>query len=293
MADRDRVEVPRIERLTQVGVEPIEIWDLLIGDGKILWERQDDPLVVAAAIAQLRAGTAVSRSSGPVTAATGIERVFLTGGRLADEHLTQALTSELGRLGMAATCSSDAVFGAAAAAAEVFPDSLIIDVGQTQVKVVSHAGQTTWPRDVAVLPVAEVDASDRVFRIDEQREEFVDMVRCAIDALHDRAGGCSDGVVLALPCTLEPDGAGGIGLGASSYVGMAGDHQRLRDLVALVPRASWRVLNDAELAVFAARRVQSIEPAAFAGDRQLVITFGFGLGGCVWDQRQGPFDDAR
>lgn len=266
-----------IKRLIVAGAEPIEIWDLVTDDGDILWNRQHEPQAVANAIESLRAGRAVSRSEGPITAAIGVDSVFLTGGQLLDAQRTRSLVDRLRRTEVRVRCARDPVFGAAAAGSDVWPDALVIDVGQTQVKVVSQRHWAAHSRDLTTLPIHDhatepaVTASERR----AQRDAFVDMVAQAIDRVTALGQQRWSQVVLAMPCSIETDAGGHVRLGGSSFVGMAGDSVRLEQLAELIPEADWWVLNDAELATFAAGA------APQPGERELVVTFGFGLGGCV------------
>jgi hypothetical protein len=196
---------------------------------------------------------------------------------------------------MRVDCWPDPVFGAAAAAIRLWPDALMIDVGQTQVKVVTSTRRVTRLRDLALLPIRDDDTDDRSAGGDvgrgssSQRAAFVDMVAGAIHAAAEPGRPPWRRVVLAMPCSVDVDASGGLEFGGSSYIAMAGDHRRMNDLASLIPHATWSVLNDAELAVYAARAsattpvASPVAPSTATAERQLVVTFGFGLGGCVWD----------
>ncbi len=143
---------------------------------------------------------------------------------------------------------------------------LVIDVGQTAVKIAWPGGRLLVERDFRALPVCSRSADPA------HRAALVELIGGAIDEAR-RLAGSVERVILGLPSTLDdaglPEG--------SSYPGMAGDAELASDVLERggVGAARAEVVNDAELAAFAAL------PRVAAGATALVLTLGFGVGAAL------------
>jgi hypothetical protein len=130
------------------------------------------------------------------------------------------------------------------------PGACVVDVGQTGVKV-SFEGRRA--------------VHERAGRSIEE------LLRVALAGVRGRPPA----VVIGLPCHLDAAGLPG----PSTYAGLERRPEVVDDAVAA---AGWRdvpvwVINDAELAALSARQ----SPEVRAGERTLVVTVGFGVGGAV------------
>ncbi|MEL6343537.1 MAG: ROK family protein [Myxococcota bacterium] len=144
-------------------------------------------------------------------------------------------------------------------------ETMVVDLGQTAIKV-SYAGRRCrLPRDQKRLPRGRVASS----RQSEQRDVLRDFLA---DAIHQgRAGQAAPGVVIfALPGEVAASATPGKSTyaGTRGYAGLCWDAL----LAAGTKPKMVGVLNDAELAAASASQL----PEALG--KTLVITLGFGLG---------------
>ena len=257
-----------LPRLRPTGVIALEIWDLEVR-GVTLFAAREEPdfgARLVEGVESIRSGSARTRSGFKVPdACRHIDAIFAGGGGLAgpieDElraiglpfHSAGAFAGEAGGLDLL-----DAM-GARA--------GLVVDVGQSAIKISARSFRRRYPRDLTRLPVAR-PLGDR----GESRDPFRSFVAEALTLAMLEVGE-ADAIVLALPAELDDAGCPE----GSSYPGLQGD----RDLVAAVlaragiPGARAALLNDAELAALSARRVVPAEATA------LVLTIGFGIGGAL------------
>ena len=228
---------------------PIEIWDLIIDD-KTLWEWQghgDYVQKLKEGIDMINNGTAHTRSKGPVKdIATGFENIFFTGGRSQDPSLRRTFDD--------IQLSNSSIFGACEAALSKWPNALVIDVGQTQIKVAYEDQRQTFSRDYEVLPIGKNSHSGSL--LEYIKQSFPDI--------------SPEKVILALPCFIHDD----LTLGGSSYAEMKQNPTLLHDIALSYPTAKWHILNDAELATLCVDNPNK---------KTLVLTLGFGTGACIID----------
>ena len=271
-SDRDKKEPDKIRRWKPLGTHPLEIWDLLI-DGRILWDCQDDvtefPNILARGLQLIRDGRAVTRSKGAVDpVATGFDAVFLTGGRSANAELQDRLSN---LCEFPVFFSESPVFGAAEACltSQWTDNPLVIDVGQTQIKIVWGDERKTFPRDWEKLPILSGDKDEK-----KLKKEFRRYLSESIRSMN----AAPEAVILALPCHVQDD----LTLGGSSYCGLKGDGdgELLRDVVSASGLAdvTWHIVNDAELAGVLAKQESKLLAHY---EKVLVLTLGFGTGACV------------
>lgn len=262
-----------LQRLTLPGIEPLELWDMTLGK-QTLWDRMTSPDFASAlleAIHLLKQGKACSRSDGPLTERLrDISMVVIGGGR------AKAL--------QAVNCWHNApvpvhfddagFFVAETGGRDLLPahEGLILDLGQTAIKVMIAGKRIRYERDLDVLPIAPDPAHGS-----QQLEELKTFVCRAIQAScasHNDELIPSD-MVIALPCEIASDGTPG----GSSYGGLKGNKHFIPDLLADLVPGSWRVrlLNDAELAAHSMRLKRPVHE----GQTALVLTVGFGVGAAL------------
>ncbi len=248
-------------------VVPLELWDLEVRGQSLIEARQapDFRQRVAEAVALLRGGRACRRTGEPLDArAAMFDAVWLGGGAATAamaETLKALLPVHLSPLGrFAGERGGLALLAAAGATAP-----LVVDVGQSAVKLSGAFGRAVVERDFVALPIAP-DAFDAASRAATRR--FV------ADAIARTVTSAPDGIVLALPSRLDdallPEG--------STYAGMAGDARFVDEVLRGVGDGiATHVLNDAELAALSARAEAAFSPRATV----LVLTLGFSVGGAL------------
>ncbi|MDF1739212.1 MAG: hypothetical protein P1U86_08640, partial [Verrucomicrobiales bacterium] len=239
-----------MQRWKPDGVTPLEIWDLAIA-GKNLWEWQDSldyPELLLEALKRLREGSIESESKGAINpVARDFDSVFITGGR----SQIPAIRAAIQKLDIPTCFGVNPIQGACIAAVETFRQSneslLAIDVGQTQIKMVSREGSACFERNLAELPCA---GDQETSSLPDQQKMLTAFISTSINQFLTETGCQPDKVLLALPCFIRP----GFVLGGSSYLGMKEHPTLLRDLTTAPGLAGIPLLitNDAELAALPA-----------------------------------------
>lgn len=260
-------------RLHPPGILPLELWDLLMPDGSILWHHMQSPRfgeMLREVISQVWHGTAATHSEGQVSATiSGFHTLHLTGG---GAHAVL----EIMKLGPWAetTISRETAFGAAAGGQVLLAghdlSGWVLDVGQSGLKLCDGTVRLHRPRDWIRLPLRD-DAV--AMDANQQRAELRLCLAALLVEMHQSAGVWPHGLIAALPSRLNDQGVPE----DSSYIGMRGDASLVPDAMKLaaMPDVPLFVLNDAELAAVSARHeFDLIKPA-------LVLTIGFGVGGAL------------
>ncbi len=255
-------------RIRPAGVTALEIWDLEVR-GETLFAARDEPdfgARLAEGIEAIRRGEARTRSRITLPdACREIDAIFAAGGGVSaaveaalrgiglEFHRGDAFAGEAGGLDLL-----DAV-GARS--------GLVVDVGQSAIKISARAGRRRIPRDFERLPITG-PLGDR----GDPRDPFRSFVAGAVAAAM-REFGEADAIVLALPAELDDAGCPE----GSSYPGLQGDRELAAEVLARagIPGARAILLNDAELAALSAKRVVPARSTA------LVVTIGFGIGGAL------------
>ncbi len=260
---------PHRRRLDPAGVKPLEIWDLLTGAGPLHSCRSLSayPRLIVEALEALRAGGARRRCGETLRAP--FDALAVAGGGLLDPGVHRALEDHFaGSLFL----FPDPVFaagpGGRAILRQLGRTGLVVDVGQTAIKIIRKDKSFLYPRDLGLLPHAEQVPPEQHHRQCLLLRSFV------ADALRGHTQPLPGAVVLALPC----DFPGGVP-GACSYAGLEGDADFVEDVLAQAGLAGVPCvyLNDAALAALSAHEL-------FGGGlspRTLVVTLGFGVGGAL------------
>lgn len=135
--------------------------------------------------------------------------------------------------------------------------AIALDLGQTQLKVMTAGGNTCVPRDPGQLPFG-------AHALDSE------MGRSRLRAfLRQALPGDLNGSVLALPVALDPTGTAR----SATYPGLYGPVEPI--FAPLFGETPWIVLNDAVLAGLSFRPQERT--------KTLIVTLGFGVGGALWE----------
>lgn len=246
----------------------LEIWDLEVR-GVTLFAARDEPdfgARLTEGVEAIRRGGAITRSAFKLPdACRHIDTIFAGGGGLAGP-----VEAELRAIGL--PFQSGGAFAGEAGGLDLLDamgarSGLVVDVGQSAIKISSRHDRRRFPRDLEQLPISR-PLGDR----GESREPFRSFVAGALAAAM-RDFGEADAIVLALPAELDDAGCPE----GSSYPGLQGDGDLVAAVLARagIPGARAALLNDGELAALSAKRVV---PAAATA---LVLTIGFGIGGAL------------
>ncbi len=228
------------------GLTGLEIWHGLARH-TTLYQLRDDKSAYYAGLAEflrrLHAGTAENLDGEPLGHAAGFAELWIAGGEAAALDFPHHL------LPPDPFCARR---GAEAIWAEYgWRRPVAIDLGQTQLKLMTRATSLVFPRRLPYGRAALPEAEGR-----ERLRAFVG------EAL--AATGPHDGVVLGLPNRLNAEGVAE----ASTYPGLYGP------VAEVFGDMDWVVVNDAVLTA------RGYPPAE--GTKRLVITMGFGVGAALW-----------
>lgn len=265
------LQPPDPVRLRAPRATPLEIWQLRLASGGGLSRAiQKEPARILEGLALLHRGegqTRDGRTDHHICA--GYEHLVLGGGRAGADfdailaqgptpftRMTDRFIGEAGGQALAALAGFTA------------DETLVLDLGQTAIKV-SYAGRRLrLPRDRKRLPRGRVAGRHR----QEQRVVLCDFIA---EALNEAIAGqrAPLAVVVGLPGEVGDDAAPG----RSTYAGTEGYTDLLPDAlvqVGLKPKMLG-VLNDAELAAASAGLLPE------SAGKTLVLTLGFGLGAAL------------
>lgn len=246
---------------------PLEVWHGLARCTTLFDLRDNKPEYFAGLrefLVNLHHGQALTASE-PDTLhlqqARGFQRVIVCGGEASHPALAAALLE----LPFQVEIADTGPYAGKRGAIRIFSQQqwqrgVALDLGQTQLKIMTERHDCCLRRDLDQLPFGP-DALDQ--HVAHQR--LRDFLR---QGMTEATGAAPDGVVLALPVALNAKGDAI----ASTYPGLYGPVEPL--FAELFPTMPWVVLNDAVLAAF------GFPPCA--GEKTLVITLGFGVGGALW-----------
>jgi hypothetical protein len=258
------------------GVLPLELWDVMVGN-RALYQlpHADQPAAIADVVVQLREGRARRLRPDAPLARLAIDEVVLAGGRALDDTL-----SALHALSIVARCAPDPLWIAepgGRALLATFSNArsgIVLDVGQTALKLIGPRGRAHLPRPLDQVPL-ELHARDPALQ-PTFRANTVAFIAAAL-AGQPRP----DALVLALPCEVADD----LTVSGCSYPWRAGDARLVHDILrcaGLLDLPCW-VLNDAELAALSVGLAGCPAPALWSQTTPralttLVLTLGLGVG---------------
>ena len=304
-----------LERVLDPRIVPLEVWDLPL-DGEPSWRRIGTRAAESmreaggpeTAVAEELARRAVRLAEGirrgetrRTHAATAFDALFLAGGLTEIDGFREAAASVPaafpvlilpgGRFGPLAGARN--IPGPGARGPGGF---LAVDVGQTGIKASAAnrapEGGRYFPRPLREVPVVLVEDAGGIGpgEADRLAAASVEWVASSIAAASSIPSVDRPEVVLALPCGLGAD----LKPGPCTYAGWRdradlvsriartaireASRGRMEIPAASAPSIGWRVLNDAELAGFAA--LAEMERLGLEG-KTLVLTLGFGPGAAI------------
>lgn len=249
---------------------PLEVWHGL-ARGTTLFDLRDNKPEYFAGLREflvnLHHGQALTASE-PDTLrlqqARSFQRVIVCGG----EAHHPALAAALADLPFPVEIAGTGPYAGKRGATRIFAQQqwqrgVALDLGQTQLKVMTEGHDCCLRRDLDHLPFGP-DALETPIA----HQRLQDFLRDGLTIAKRHLSAAPDGVVLALPVALDAE----CNAIASTYPGLYGPVEPL--FAELFPTLPWLVLNDAILAAF------GFPPRA--GEKTLVITLGFGVGGALW-----------
>ena len=251
-------------------IQPLEIWDALTPAGT-LWESMDHPdfaIHLGDVLNQLLTGTAHSRADGALTQ-VDFDQIWLSGGRLLCSETVRSLSS----LPRETFVAMDARFPGIAAATKILPGSvdttLCVDVGQTSIKMTLAEYRMVVSRNFDEFPIRQ-HGNDTPSLSKQHR--FLQWLVKSIQTLAVPSDK-NFKLLLSLPCEIADDGT----LGGSSYIGVIGCTDTAAVLTQHLSVNSVHLLNDAELAAWAAMADTRVP----ASGNTLVLTLGFSVGAAL------------
>lgn len=274
MGNDRRKQKSYIHRVILPEITPLEVWDCITPEG-ILWDsmyQHSFPLILKKVIESLRSGTAVSASKSIINSAVkDFDAIYIGGGGARCEEIT----STLRELNTPLIISENPVFSGIAGGKHLLENhglnGLVVDIGQTQIKISTNQKHLTYQRDLKILPIRDDgDTADHK----EQLQNFYQFVGSSI-ANSIGFDQKPEGLVLGLPCWIGND----CSLGGSSYAGMKGNIELIDQILKHAELENIKVilLNDAELTCYTAlsdKRLKGFK-------KVLVVTLGFGVGAAV------------
>jgi hypothetical protein len=274
MGNDRRKQKPDIHRVILPEITPLEIWDCITSEG-ILWDsmyQNSFPLILKKVIEDLQSGTAVSASKTIINSAVqDFDALYIGGGGARCDEIISVLQE----LNIPVIVSENPVFSGVAGGKHLLEQSdlkgLVVDIGQTQIKISTDHKLHTYQRDLKLLPIR--DDEDTAHH-KEQLQNFYRFVGSSIaesvQLIHK-----PEGIVLALPCWIGSD----CSLGGSSYAGMKGNSELIEQILnhAELDNIKVILLNDAELTCYTALSDKRLD----GFKKVLVVTLGFGVGAAV------------
>jgi hypothetical protein len=260
-------------RLRPHGILPLELWDLLMPDGSILWHHMQSPDFgekLHHVISQVWHGNATTESEGKVSETIRhFHTLHLTGGGAPAVHAVM----KRGPWSMT-TLYHDTTFGSAAGGHALLAGQglhgWVLDIGQSGFKISDASVRLQRPRDWSRLPLRdERSPAD----IPNQRAELRHSIAGLLMEMRAAVDAWPRALIAGLPSRLDDKGVPE----ECSYIGMKGDVALIPDAMRLagMPDVPLFVLNDAELAAVSARQeFDLVNPT-------LVLTIGFGVGGAM------------
>jgi hypothetical protein len=254
------------------GLAGLELWNGLSAEGRTLYQLRDSPHeyfgALSAFLDRLHRGTAETaewRGTAGISGAKGFRHLVCCGGTALDPRLAAALAAR--PLPYTFEINSGGAYsgreGAAMIAGEMgWRRWVALDLGQTQLKVMTSTKCFRVSRDPSVLPYGA-----RSLDVDVGRSRVREVILSGLLRAEQLAGRPFDGIVLGLPAAIDSMGE----MQPASYPGLQGPVEAV--FAGLFP-APAVVLNDAVLAA------RGFPPKD--GAKTLVITLGFGVGGALW-----------
>ena len=274
MGSYSRKQTPNIVRLSRSEIIPLEIWDCITPLG-ILWDSmylKNFTDILNRVIINIHRGRAKTRSNiGIDSCSQGFDAVFVAGGG-SDNSLIQM---GLRRLPFPVIFSSDPVFsgsnGGKVILKRQYFNNIIIDVGQSQIKISMNDENKIYKRNFSELPIS-IDSDSKVLA-----NKITIFENYLITSINDflELRPSPNTVVFALPCSISLNGT----LGSCSFSGIENNNTVIENIVkkSTLNCAQVLLLNDAELSSYEALDDSRLQKF----NKILVITIGFGVGATI------------
>jgi hypothetical protein len=241
------------------GIHGLELWNAVSLSATLFQLRDQKPEYFAGlcdVLLRLHAG----QVSADLDRAAGFQEVIFCGGEAQHPLLEQTLKKAAPPFAFEIDRTGE--FAARRGALRIFEQmgwhrGVALDLGQTQLKVITAAECRSLARDTEWLPLGP-----KALDVETGRARLRDFLAGALPA-------DADGVVLGLPVELDRDGLAQ----SATYPGLWGAVEPIFAELFSVP---WVVLNDAVLAAAGFRPADR--------RKRLVVTMGFGIGGGLWDE---------
>jgi hypothetical protein len=242
----------------------------------------DFAAILLDALHMIHQGEGRTRSEGPLPEVVrDFDALHLCGGGASEESFRTAFRQAPWPATFGADGSFAGTKGGHALLADFGLRGLVIDLGQSSLKISTLDQRWIFPRDFQRLPFAS-EVGDR--QRESQQATLRDFIteslrRCLTQSIPSipsiASAAPASGVVLALPARLDdhctPE--------ACSYAGLTGNTAFVPDCLtaAGLNHVPTFILNDAELAALSAR--QELHPVS--SRKTLVLTIGFGVGAAL------------
>jgi hypothetical protein len=241
------------------GLHGLELWNA-VSRNATLFRLRDRKSEYFAGLCDVLLRLHAGQISPELHRAAGFQQVIFCGGEAQHPLLEQTLQQAAPPFAFEIDRTGE--FAARRGALRIFEEmgwrrGVALDLGQTQLKVITATECRSLPRDTEWLPLGR-SALDA----ETGRAHLRDFLAGALPA-------DADGVVLGLPVELDRDGIAQ----SATYPGLWGPVEPI--FFELFPMP-WVVLNDAVLAAVGFRPTDR--------KKRLVVTMGFGIGGALWDE---------
>ena len=236
-------------------LQGLEVWQGIARHSTLHQLRHDKPAYFAGLdefLSQLHSGSAQTAAADSLAPATGFERLLLAGGDAAEAASVLRWPIELAAPGpFALRAGAEAIWRE-----QGWRNPIAIDLGQTRLKILTPHANRAIERDEAHLPFGRAALPEAKARA--RLREW----------LHTHLPAEFDGVLLALPNAISPDGVAE----SSTYPGLYGPVEPIFE--GLFGQAPVLYGNDAILTA------RGYPPAD--GEKTLLLTLGFGVGAALW-----------
>lgn len=257
-------------KLSIENVKPLEVWDCITPKGR-LWDHMytnDFASLLAGCLLQIRSASATTLSKAEIPDyAQDYDALYIMGG--GSEN--RAIITQLQQLPIPLIIAQNPIYCALDAAQQLLTASeksgMVVDVGQTQIKIVVEGKYFSYPRDLLQLPIEETCP---------QKNALANFIATSISISTDKA---PENIILALPCTIDEN----LNLGPCSYQQMHNNRELINEIIdsTELNKSTIQIINDAELAGLAASRDKRLT----SFKKVLVITLGFGVGAAILENR--------
>jgi hypothetical protein len=256
----------------------LDIWDCVTKDGSLWDSKQGEnfPEILRDTLENIRSGSAKTLSNHVIPKVShDFDSIFIAGGGAQSSVLTQTLST----IGVPIIVSRDPVFSGECGGESILKhndlEGVIVDVGQTQIKISINGRRSLFQRDLDKLPIR--DKKQKLF----DAKNASNLQNFISQSIIQSSGNKSspEAMVLALPCWISDKGK----LGGSSYIGMKDNKVLVDEIVKSsgLNDSPIFLLNDAELTAHSAIYNEKVSRYK----RTIIITLGFGVGAAILENK--------